>query len=42
MPVLSNKDHKVIGMVTLADLVRIYDLEVEKILKPKNSDGDNN
>src|SRR5918996_4057677 len=41
MPVLSNKDHKVIGIVTVADLVRIYDLEVEKILKP-NPDADNN
>ena len=36
MPVLSNEDHKVIGMVTISDLVRLYDAEVEKIKKQSN------
>jgi len=36
MPVLSNEDHKVIGMVTISDLVRLYDAEVEKIKKQRN------
>jgi CIC family chloride channel protein len=42
MPVLSDKDHRVIGIVTVADLVRIYDLEVEKIMKPKNLRANSN
>ena len=33
MPVLSNEDNKVLGMVTISDLVRLYDNEVEKIMK---------
>jgi CBS domain containing-hemolysin-like protein len=36
MPVLSNEDHKVIGIVTILDLVRLYDAEVEKIKKQRN------
>jgi CIC family chloride channel protein len=36
MPVLSNEDHKVIGTVTISDLVRLYDVEVEKIMKQRN------
>src|SRR6476620_5665065 len=36
MPVLSNEDHKVIGIVTISDLVRLYDAEVEKIKKQRN------
>jgi hypothetical protein len=35
MPVLSNEDHKVIGIVTISDLVRLYDIEVEKIKKQR-------
>jgi chloride channel protein, CIC family len=33
MPVLSNEDNRVLGMVTISDLVRLYDNEVEKIVK---------
>ena len=36
MPVLSNEDNKVIGIVTIADLVKLYDTEVEKIMKKRN------
>ena len=41
MPVLSNEDHKVIGIVTIADLVKLYDSQVEKIMKSReqNSPG---
>jgi chloride channel protein, CIC family len=41
MPVLSNEDHKVIGIVTIADLVKLYDNQVEKIMKSReqNSSG---
>jgi chloride channel protein, CIC family len=39
MPVLSNKDYKVIGIVTIADLVRLYDIEVQKIMKKRNQTG---
>jgi Chloride channel protein EriC len=45
MPVLSNKNQKVIGIVTIADLVKLYDSQVEKILKardPNNLDIGNN
>jgi chloride channel protein, CIC family len=45
MPVLSNENQKVIGIVTIADLVRLYDSQVEKILKardPNNLDIGNN
>jgi len=36
MPVLSNKDYKVIGIVTIADLVRLYDIEVQEIMKKRS------
>jgi CIC family chloride channel protein len=36
MPVLSDEDHKIIGMVTIADLVRLYDTQVEKIMKKRS------
>ncbi|HSA72571.1 MAG TPA: chloride channel protein [Nitrososphaeraceae archaeon] len=45
MPVLSNENQKVIGIVTIADLVKLYDSQVEKILKardPNNLDIGNN
>ena len=32
MPVLCNEDSRVLGMVTISDLVKLYDKEVEKIL----------
>jgi predicted transcriptional regulator len=36
MPVLSNENQKVIGIVTIADLVKLYDSQVEKILKSRD------
>ncbi|MGB5091136.1 MAG: hypothetical protein WBN72_09355, partial [Nitrososphaeraceae archaeon] len=36
MPVLSNENNKVLGIITIADLVKLYDKEVEKILKVRN------
>ncbi len=36
MPVLSNEDNKVIGIITVSDLVKLYDKEVEKITKVMN------
>jgi len=36
MPVLSNENQKVIGIVTVSDLVKLYDSHVEKILKARN------
>ena len=33
MPVLSNEDNILLGIVTISDLVKLYDKEVEKILK---------
>jgi CIC family chloride channel protein len=36
MPVLSNENQKVIGIVTIADLVKLYDSQVEKILNARN------
>ncbi|MFI5406473.1 MAG: CBS domain-containing protein, partial [Nitrososphaerales archaeon] len=33
MPVLSNEDDKVLGIVTISDLVKLYDNEVQKIVK---------
>jgi chloride channel protein, CIC family len=33
MPVLSNENNKVLGIITIADLVKLYDKEVEKIVK---------
>jgi chloride channel protein, CIC family len=39
MPVLSNENQKVIGIVTIADLVRLYDSQVEKILKARDQNN---
>jgi chloride channel protein, CIC family len=39
MPVLSNEDHKVIGIVTIADLVKLYDNKVEKIMKSRDQNS---
>jgi CBS domain-containing protein len=36
MPVLSNEENKVIGIITISDLVTLYDKEVEKIAKIMN------
>jgi CIC family chloride channel protein len=36
MPVLSDEDNKVLGIITIADLVKLYDKEVEKIVKVRN------
>ena len=36
MPVLSYEDNKVIGIITISDLVKLYDKEVEKITKIMN------
>ena len=36
MPVLSNGENKVIGIMTISDLVTRYDKEVEKITKIMN------
>ena len=33
MPVLSHDDNKVIGIITISDLVKLYDKEVGKITK---------
>lgn len=35
-PLLSNEDHKVIGFVTIIDLVKLCDIEVKKIMKKRN------
>ncbi|MFI5406474.1 MAG: CBS domain-containing protein, partial [Nitrososphaerales archaeon] len=39
MPVLSDEDNRVLGMVTISDLVRLYDNEVEKIMKIRKSNS---
>jgi chloride channel protein, CIC family len=36
MPVTSSEDNKVLGIVTIADLVKLYDREVQKIVKVRN------
>jgi chloride channel protein, CIC family len=36
MPVLSNENNKVLGIITIADLVKLYDKEVEKIVRVRN------
>jgi chloride channel protein, CIC family len=36
MPVLSDENNKVLGIITIADLVKLYDKEVEKIVKVRN------
>ena len=33
MPVLSDENNKVIGIITISDLVKLYDNEVDKIMK---------
>lgn len=38
MPVLSNENQQVTGIVTIADLVKLYDHQVEKILKARDLD----
>ena len=39
MPVLSNEDNRLLGMVTISDLVKLYDKEVEKILNIRKDNG---
>ena len=39
MPVLSNEDNKVLGIVTISDLVKLYDNEVQKIVKVRKDSG---
>ena len=39
MPVLSNEDNRVLGMVTISALVKLYDKEVEKILEIRKDNG---
>jgi len=36
MPVLSDENNKVIGIITISDLVKLYDNEVDKIMKLTN------
>lgn len=33
IPVLSSEDNKVLGIVTISDLVKLYDKEVEKVMQ---------
>ena len=35
MPVLSNEDNRVLGTVTISNVVKLYDKEVEKIMKTR-------
>jgi chloride channel protein, CIC family len=39
MPVLSREDNKVLGIVTISDLVKLYDKEVEKVIKIRKDNG---
>ena len=39
MPVVSNEDNRVIGIVTISDLVKLYDKEVEKVMKVRKDNG---
>lgn len=39
MPVLSNEDERVLGIVTISDLVKLYDNEVQKIVKIRKDNG---
>ncbi len=39
MPVLSNEDNRVLGIVTISDLVKLYDKEVEKIMRVRKDNG---
>ena len=41
MPVLSSESNKVLGIITISDLVKLYDKEVEKIMKVKSSSNFN-
>jgi CBS domain-containing protein len=41
MPVLSYEDIKVIGIITISDLVKLYDKEVEKITKVMDRSNQN-
>jgi CBS domain-containing protein len=36
MPVLSDENNQVIGIITISDLVKLYDSEVDKIMKLTN------
>lgn len=36
MPVLSSENNKVLGIITISDLVKLYDKEVEKIMKVRS------
>ena len=36
MPVISNEDSSVVGTVTISDVLRFYDKEVEKVLRTRN------
>lgn len=40
MPVLSREDRKVLGIVTISDLVKLYDKEVQEILKTRKDSSD--
>lgn len=37
MPVLSDENNKVLGIITISDLVRLYDNEVNKVIKLRHS-----
>ena len=39
MRVVSNEDHKVIGIVTIADLIKLHDNQVEKIMKSRDQNS---
>ena len=36
MPVLSNENNKVLGIITITDVVKLYDKEVENIMKARD------
>jgi CBS domain-containing protein len=36
MPVLSDENNKVIGIITISDLVKLYGTEADKIMKLRN------
>jgi len=39
MPVLSNEEERVLRIVTISDLVKLYDNEVQKIVKVRKDNG---
>jgi chloride channel protein, CIC family len=39
MPVVSNEDNILLGIVTISDLVKLYDKEVKKILEIRKDNG---